>query len=308
MAPVSADSAPHHAILGVGLRLASVFCFASMAACVKYLGPSIPAGQTVFFRGAISLPVLAVVAWRVGGLGLLKTNNWRAHASRSLSGSLSMFCWFTALTLIPLARMTTISFTIPLFLTLLALFFLRETIHFYRWMALGIGFAGVVIIIGPDLFDPSGSMLGVGIALTAAILAAFAQMFVRHMSAHEHALTITFYFFVTSSALALVTHIFIPWPLPTTGQWVLLGLTGAFGVGGQLTMTYSYRYAEASLLAPLDYVTMLFAVSIGYWVFGEIPRLSTWIGAPLIIAAGVIILWREYGKLRRLRLRVTPEP
>jgi drug/metabolite transporter (DMT)-like permease len=270
-----------------------------MAACVKYLGGAVPTGQVVFFRGAIALVVIAAVAWRTEGLGVLKTRNWRSHAARSIAGSVSMFCWFISLTLIPLAQMTAITFTVPLFLTVLAMVFLREQIHAYRWTALAMGFLGVLIIVGPSFADSQGSTLGVGIAIVASVLAAFALMFLRRMSGHEHALTITFYFFLTSSTLALMTAVVEPWPMPSPEQWILLGLTGGFGVLWQLTMTYCYRYAEASLVAPLDYLTLLFAIAIGYYVFAEIPRVSTWLGAPLVIAAGGIIIWREYVNLRK---------
>jgi len=298
----------HHAIVGIGFKLLSVLCLAAMAACVKYLGSAVPAGQVVFFRGIISMLVIGAVAWRTEGLKVLKTRNWRAHASRSVAGAISMFCWFISLTMIPLAQMMSISFTIPLFLTVLAMVFLHERIHSYRWTALAIGFAGVVIIVAPELIEGSGSALGVSIALAAAILAAFALMFLRRMSGHEHALTITFYFFLTSTVLAVATLVFGPWPVPTREQWLLLGMTGGFGVLGQLAMSYSYRYAEASLVAPLDYVNMLVAVLIGFYVFGEIPHVSTWIGAPLVMAAGGIILWREYATLRQIRSASRIEP
>ncbi len=288
-------------VLGISFKLASVVCLAGMAACVKALGSSIPAAQAIFFRGVISMFVLTIIAWRGEGLHVLKTRNWRGHAMRSIAGSLSMFCWFTALTLIPFAQMTAISFTVPLFLTVLAMVVLGERIHMYRWTALGIGFAGVVIIVAPALSEGSGNMLGIAVSLLAAVLAAFALLALRRMSGEEHAITITFYFFVTSSTLAVLTLVFEGWPLPQGTQWLLLGLTGLFGVLGQLFMSYTYRYAEASLVAPLDYVNMLIAVTIGYYVFGEIPRWSTWIGAPLVIASGGIILWREYVKLKRIR-------
>jgi drug/metabolite transporter (DMT)-like permease len=89
--------------------------------------------------------------------------------------------------------------------------------------------------------------------------------------------------------------------MPQGKQWLLLGMTGLFGVAGQLLLTYCYRYAEASLVAPLDYVNMIFAVAIGFYVFGEVPHVSIWVGAPLVIASGAIILWREYATLRRIR-------
>jgi drug/metabolite transporter (DMT)-like permease len=296
---------PGRALRGVGFKLFSVLCLMAMATSVKALGGAVPPGQIVFFRGLVSIVVIAGMAWRMGSFGLLTTRNWRAHAARSIAGSLSMFCWFVSLTMIPLAEMSAISFTVPLFVTLLALLFLGERIHFYRWTALAVGFAGVLVIVGPDLLASESTALGKGIGLMAAVFAAFALMFLRRMSGSEHALTITFYFFVTSSVLALLTLPFRSWPMPTGEQWALLGMTGVFGVLGQLAMTWSYHYAEASLVAPLDYLNLLVATAIGFYVFGEVPQASTWVGAPLVIAAGVIILWREYRKLPR-NARVEP--
>jgi drug/metabolite transporter (DMT)-like permease len=296
-APPEQSSQP---VLGIALKLASVLFLAAMAACVKYLGADVPSGQTVFFRGSIAMVVVALVAWRTDGLSVLRTTNWQAHALRSIAGTASMFCWFSALTMIPLAEMTAISFTIPLFLTVLAMLVLGERIHWYRWTALGIGFAGVVIIVAPQLTSDAGSALGVSVGLASAVLASFALMFLRRMSGREHVLTITFYFFLTSSSVGLLSALVRGWPMPTATQWLVLLLIGILGAAGQLLMTYSYRYAEASMLAPLDYVTMLVAVAIGYWLFAEIPHVSTWIGAPLVIAAGVIIIWREYVKMRAI--------
>lgn len=302
MPPVSTNQfRSHRPVLGIALRLASVLCLSVMVACVKYLGTAIPAGQTIFFRGVISMLVVIGIASCGDGLALLRTRNWRAHAYRAVAGSTAMFCWFIALTMIPLAEMTAISFTIPLFVTVLAMLFLGERIHGYRWTALAVGFAGVLIIIGPELTGARGTVVGVGVGFAAAVLAAFAQMFLRRMTGHEHVVTITFYFFLTSTVLAALTALFQGWPNPTPVQWLLIGLTGGFGVGGQLLMTYSYRYAEASLVAPLDYVNLLIAVAIGFFLFGEIPHLATWVGAPLVVAAGVLILWREYATFKRVR-------
>jgi drug/metabolite transporter (DMT)-like permease len=275
-----------------------VVLLSSMAACVKRLGQDIPTGEVIFVRGFISMLLLAFIAWRVGGLRLLKTNNLRSHALRSLSGTASLFCWFTALTLIPLADFTAISFTAPMFLTVLAMLFLGERIHRYRWTALGLGFLGVLITIGPHLSFGSGS-LGVTVALGAAVFSAIAMMFLRSMSGSggEHAITITFYFSVTSMLCAALTA-FGGWPAPSGEQWLFMVLIGLFGVFGQLLMTFSYRYAEASTIAPLDYTNMLLATFYGYVFFGETPQLSIWLGAPLVIASGLIILWREYQLLR----------
>lgn len=294
----------HRPLLGVSLKLVSVVLLASMAVCVKALGTAIPAGQTIFVRGLLSMAVLALIAWCSPGLHVLKTSNWRSHASRSLSGTASMFCWFNALTLIPLAEFTAISFTAPMFVTVLAMLFLGERIHVYRWSALAIGFAGVLVIVGPDLAAGfaasdegavSGRSLGVLLALGAAVFLAVAATFLRGMSGRggEHAIAITFYFSATTAVCAAFTALG-GWPWPDARQWLLILLAGLFGVFGQLSLTWSYRFAEASTIAPLDYASLLMAVSYGYFLFDEVPRATTWIGAPLVIAAGLVIFWREY--------------
>jgi drug/metabolite transporter (DMT)-like permease len=286
----------HRPVLGVFLKIVSVLLLSAMAACVKYLGTAIPSGQTIFVRGLISMGVLALLAWRVDGLRLLKTGNWRSHALRSVSGTISMFCLFAALTLIPFADVMAITFTAPLFLTVLAMLFLGERIHAFRWSALGIGFAGVAVMVGPHLSLGSGSSpVGIAVAFGAAVFAALAMMFLRGMSGGggEHAITITFYFTLTATVSAALTALG-GWPMPTAEQWLLIVLVGVLGVFGQLLMTFSYRYAEASTIAPLDYGNLLMAVVLGYAFFAEVPERSTWIGAPLVVAAGAIILWREY--------------
>jgi drug/metabolite transporter (DMT)-like permease len=303
---VSANTHHHRPVLGVLLKLSSVVLLSCLAACVKYLGDAVPVGQLIFVRGVISAAVLAFIAWRVEGLHILRTDKLRSHAVRSLSGTASMFCWFTALSLIPLADFTAISFTAPMFLTVLAMLILRERIHAYRWTALAIGFAGVVITIGPHLTLGS-SAVGVLVALGAAVFSALAMVALRGMSGSggEHPLAITFYFSLTTVACSAVTAI-AGWPMPTGEQWALIGVAALFGVFGQLLMTMSYRYAEASTLAPLDYTNLLLAVALGYYIFAEVPHWSMWIGAPLVIAAGLIIVWREYRRYAAVPASVVP--
>jgi drug/metabolite transporter (DMT)-like permease len=298
IAPVPASSR-HLPVLGITLKLASVVVFAGMLVCIKYLGRDIPAGQAIFVRGLISVVVLALLAWSTGRLHLLKTDNWRSHALRSLCGTVSMFCLFVAIAMIPLADLTAISFTTPLFLTVLAMVFLGERIHGFRWTALGIGFVGVLVTIGPHLSFTHGTSAGALVALSSAIFSAFALMFLRKMSGGEHAITITFYFSLTFMVCSALTAI-RGWPMPTSEQWLLIVGAGLFGVFGQVLMTYSYRYAEASTIAPIDYSNMIMSIVLGYLFFDEIPTLSVWIGAPLILGAGLIILWREYSLKKQL--------
>jgi drug/metabolite transporter (DMT)-like permease len=286
-------SSRHRPVLGIALKLASVVLFSGMTLCVKLLGQAIPSGQTIFVRGLISAAVLGLIAWHTNRLHLLKTSNWRAHAMRSLSGTISMFFLFAAVTMIPLADVTAITFTAPMFLTLLAMVFLGERIHRYRWSALVLGFVGVLIMIGPHLSFGAGSSVGSLVALGAALFSAIAMTSLRAMSGGEHAITITFYFSLTFTLCAALTAI-QGWPMPTSTQFFLIVLAGLFGVFGQLLMTYSYRYAEASTIAPLEYTNMIMAILLGYLFFNEIPQLSVWIGAPLVISAGLIVLWREH--------------
>jgi drug/metabolite transporter (DMT)-like permease len=301
---VSPPSSRQLPILGIVLKLASVVVFAGMLVCIKALGRDIPAGQTIFARGLISVVVLALLAWGTGRLHLLKTDNWRSHALRSLCGTVSMFCLFVAIAMIPLADLTAISFTTPLFLTVLAMVFLGERIHRFRWTALGIGFIGVLVTMGPHLSFAHGAPAGVLVALASAIFSAFALMFLRKMSGGEHAITITFYFSLTFMMCSALTAL-RGWPMPTQEQWLLIVGAGLFGVFGQVLMTYSYRYAEASTIAPLDYSNMIMSIVLGYVFFDEIPTLAVWIGAPLILGAGLIILWREYSLKKQLS---TPSP
>ena len=303
---MSANSHHHRPVLGVVLKLSSVALLSCLAACVKYLGDGVPTGQIIFVRGVISVAVLGFIAWRFEGLHVLRTDRLKSHAVRSLAGTASMFCWFTALTLIPLADFTAISFTAPMFLTVLAMLLLGERIHAYRWTALVIGFIGVLITIGPHL-TLGGNSFGVFVALGAAVFSAAAIVTLRSMSGSggEHPLAITFYFSLTTVLCSALTA-FAGWPMPTGEQWLFIVIAALFGVSGQLLMTMSYRYAEASTLAPLDYSNLLLAVALGYYVFAEVPHWSMWIGAPLVIAAGLIILWREYRRYAAVPAPVVP--
>jgi drug/metabolite transporter (DMT)-like permease len=305
----ASSSSRHRPVLGIAFKLASVVLFAGMTVCVKLLGDEIPIGQTIFVRGLISVAVLALLAWQTEGLHLLKTRNVQSHALRSLSGTVSMFCLFSAVTQIPLADVTAIAFTAPMFLTILAMLFLGEKIHRFRWTALGFGFLGALIMIGPHLSFAESSSAGALTALGAAMFSAIAMTFLRSMSGGEHAITITFYFSLTFMACAALTAV-KGWPMPTPMQAWLIVLAGLFGVFGQLLMTYSYRYAEASTIAPLDYTSMIMSVLLGYLFFDEIPALSIWLGAPLVVGAGLIILWREYylKKQQLLQARAAPPP
>jgi drug/metabolite transporter (DMT)-like permease len=279
-------------IRGIMLKLLAVVFLATMAAGVKYLGQDIPAGQTIFVRSLIAVAILALIAHSTGRASLLTTHNWRSHALRSTAGAGGMFLWFVALAHAPIADVTAVTYMTPIFLTLLATLLLGERLRAYRWIAVAIGCAGSLIVIAPYLSLRSAHSFGIAMALGSTLLSAFAMAFLRRMSGFEHPITITFYFSLTTLAGAALTAL-AGWPMPSARQWSVIVLVGVLGTAAQLLQTIAYRHAEASILAPLEYTSMIVVLLLGYLVFDEIPGTSTWIGAPLVVAAGLVILWRE---------------
>jgi drug/metabolite transporter (DMT)-like permease len=288
-------------LLGIACKVVAAALFAVMFAAIRWLGPYFPVGEIVFFRSTLGMAVIVVAALITGGPALLLTKRIDSHALRSLAGTISMFCNFAAYIYLPLADATAIGFAAPLFVVMLAAFMLGERVHIYRWSAVTLGFVGVVIIAGPEAGMTRAAAAGAGFALAGAALSALAMIFLRRMSAHEHSITIAFYFMVTSAAVSLFTIPF-GWNWPTLGEAGVLMATGLSGGVGQLFLSYSYRYSEASVLAPFDYIAMIWAVMLGYFLFDELPTAQVWIGAAIVIAAGLLILWRErqLGKRRAL--------
>jgi uncharacterized membrane protein len=155
----------HRPMLGILLKLIWVVVFSATSAGVKYLGPEVPPGQTIFVRSAIAVVVLVLLAWSTGQLHLLKTSNWRSHALRSLSGAAGMFLIFAALARAPIADVMAVSYTSPIFVTLLAMLLLGERIRVHRWTAVGIGCAGTLIIVRPYLSFDASHFTGIALAM-----------------------------------------------------------------------------------------------------------------------------------------------
>ena len=288
-------------MVGIACKIIAAAFFAVMFASVRWLGPYFPLGEIVFFRAGFGMAVIVVAAFLMGGPALLMTKRIDAHALRSIAGTISMFGNFAGYIFLPMADATAIGFAAPLFVVILAASMLGERVHITRWSAVVIGFTGVLLIAGPEASLNSAAAAGAGFALLGAATSALAMIFLRRMSAHEHSITIAFYFMATSTAISLLTLPF-GWVLPNGEQAAILILGGLAGGVGQLFLSYSYRYAEASVLAPFDYIAMIWAVLLGYFWFAELPTVQVWIGTAIVIAAGLVILWRErqLGKKRAL--------
>lgn len=284
-------------IRGILYKLIAVTMFIAMSSMVKSLSDDIPPGETVFFRSAFALPViLGWLAYRRELRTGLKASRPLGHFWRGLVGTCAMGMGFAALAFLPLPEVTAIGYAAPLLVVIFASMFLGEEVRVFRLTAVFAGLAGVMIVLSPrlsvgaDLSD--GQALGAMLALTGAVCAALAQVTVRKLVATEQTSAIVFWFSVTSAGLSLLT---IPygWVLPSPGEAGLLVLIGLVGGVGQIFLTSSYREADASLIAPFDYASMLMALAIGYWVFGEVPTKTMLIGASIVVSAGILIIWRE---------------
>lgn len=281
---------------GIVLILTAFTVLTLMSAFVKAASESVPTGQVVFFRAFLSLPIIALWLWWRGDIAHgLVVDNWKSHALRGLAGTMGMGLGFASIALVPLAEVQAIRFATPVFLVVFAAIFLGERFRLVRLGAVAIGLGGVLVIVSPRLGGAAygdAALLGAGMALASAALAALAQTLVKAMSGTERSEAIAFYFLATASAASLVTLPF-GWVWPDGREALLLGLCGVSGAVGQMLLTASYKHADASALAPFSYVSMLWAVVIGYVWFAEVPTTATLGGAALVIVSGVMIVLRE---------------
>ncbi len=285
-------------VRGILLKLAAVCVFVAMAAFIKAARVEVPAGEALFFRAFFALPVIVVwLIWRGELHQGLKTDNPQSHVFRGLFGTAAMGMGFAGLGLLPLPEVTAIGYAAPLLVVVFAAMFLGEQVRAFRLSMVALGLVGVVIVLSPRLSvnvsaaDPTET-LGALVVLLGAVFAALAQVFVRKMVATESTSAIVFWFSITATCASLLT---VPWgwvvPSPAvTAMLIAAGLLGGFG---QILLTSSYRYADASLIAPFDYASMLLALGIGYAIFGEIPTGAMLLGAAIIVVAGVLIILRE---------------
>lgn len=283
---------------GIALKLASVMVFIVMASLIKSTAQHVPAGQAVFFRSFFAIPVImAWLAWRKELSTGLKTVQPLGHVWRGIVGTMAMGLGFAGLGYLPLPEVTAIGYAAPLLTVVFAAMFLGEEVRAFRISAVILGMIGVLIVLAPRLsIDPDtagiAEALGAMLVLGGAVFAALAQVFVRKLVMTEQTSAIVFWFSVTATVMSLITLPF-GWVWPTATEAAILVGAGLLGGLGQILLTSSYREADASLVAPFDYASMIFALGIGYFVFAEVPTLPMLGGAALIVTAGILIIWRE---------------
>ena len=302
-------------IRGILLKILSVVVFVAMAALIKSARGEVPPGQAVFFRSAFAVPVILV--WLIATRSLrqgLVSRNPLGHAWRAVVGTSAMACGFAGLGLLPLPEVTAIGYAAPILTVIFAAMFLGERVRAFRIFAVALGLAGVLVILSPRLTAlESGHLeateaVGAMIVFTGAIFAALAQIFVRRLVAEETTSAIVFWFSVNAALLSLLS---LPWGwvVPEPSTLAKLVVAGLFGGLGQVFLTSSYRHADASVIAPFEYASMLLALIVGYAVFDEVPTLTVLMGAALVVTAGIVIIWREHRlglERRRQRQSMTP--
>ena len=274
--------------LGVLYGIASVACFAMMDASVKWLD-MFPVGQVLFSRFFFGLIPILMLVPRGEFKTFYKTSRPRLHAFRAITGTLAIIALFIALREIPLADVVSLTFGGPIFVTLGSIFFLSEKVGIKRWLAVLIGFFGMLLIVKPAYEELNIYYI---FPIIFCIFFACVALSIRSLSSTEPNYRIALYFSLLSMIVGLLTLPF-GWVMPNKFEFFLLIFTGLVGSVANILLTVSLRYAEASLVTPTKYLNLVFAILLGYFIWSEIPKLLTLVGAGLIIISSVIIFMRE---------------
>lgn len=277
--------------IGILLRVLSGLAFTAMGGLIKYLAETVPLGQVVFFRSAFAfIPLFAFLIWQKDFPSGFRTSKPMGHLIRCLLGTSAMFTAFATLRYLPVAEATTLSYLSPVILVFLAAFWLKEVVSRRRWLGVALGLSGLLVMTLPNfsLQSDSRTLLGILLGVLTAILIACALLQVRKLAKMgEKSSTITIYFAITSAIISAFTAL-SGWVEPTPIQWWCLIGIGIIGGIAQLLMTVSFSYAEASALAPYEYLSIIWAVIMGIIFFAEIPNLYFYLAMPLILLGAIV--------------------
>jgi drug/metabolite transporter (DMT)-like permease len=277
--------------LGFLYMFMSICAFSVMDVIVKW-SVEFPIGQVLFFRGFFGIVFYFFVIPKERFHNFYRTERPGLHALRCISGLIALVAIFIALRELPLATVVSISFAAPIFTTILSIFLLSEKVGVYRWLAVLIGFIGIIVITEPGISElniyyifPVIFCLGLSyVAIT-----------IRQLSSTEPVWLISFYFSLSITLLSFFT-ISQGWVMPSFDHFVLLSFIGIFGGVANLWLSQSYKHSEVSLVTPLKYLALVFAITFGYFIWGEIPTIKTLAGAFLVIISTLIIFRREIYK------------
>ena len=280
---------------GILCKLGAVLGFICMSIILKVTADEVPPGEQVFFRSFFAIPITLVWLAARGDLRTgLRVASRLGHVWRGVAGTLAMGLSFAGLGILPLPEATAIGYAAPLLIVVFAAMFLGEEVRAFRLSAVALGMIGVLIILSPRFsgIGDARQTLGASFALMGAVFAALAQIFIRKLTVTETTSAIVFWFSCTATLLSLVTIPF-GWVVPSPQAAILLIAAGLIGGVAQILLTSAYRFADASIIAPFEYSSMLLALLVGYFAFSEVPTMMMLSGAGLVILAGGLIIWRE---------------
>ncbi len=267
----------------------SVICFSIMDICVKWLD-YYPVGQVLFLRFFIGFIPIFFIIPKDKLSSFYKTSRPGLHAFRAITGALAIIALFVGLRELPLADVVSLTFGGPIFVTVASIFFLSEKVGIKRWSAVFLGFIGMLIITQPAFIDLNFYYLS---PVIFCIFFACVAISVRSLSKTEANYTIAFYFTLLCTILGLGSIFFVEWKLPTLIDLLIFIIMGLCGSVANLLLTQSYRLAEASLVTPIKYLSLVFAIIFGFFIWSEIPKILTLFGATLVIISSLIIFVRE---------------
>ena len=274
--------------LGFLYMFMSICAFSLMDVIVKW-SVDYPIGQVLFFRGFFGIIFYFFVIPRERINNFYQTKRPGLHALRCLAGLIALISIFIALRKLPLATVVSISFAAPIFTTILSIFLLSEKVGIFRWLAVIIGFIGILIITEPGISELNIYYI---FPIIFCLGLSYVAITIRQLSTSEPAWLISFYFSLSITFLSFLT---IPqgWVMPSLNHFILLSLIGIFGGVANLWLSLSYKYSEVSLVTPLKYLALVFAVIFGYFIWEEVPTIKTILGAFLVIISTLIIFRRE---------------
>ncbi len=291
----SVEPRPQLALL---IRLGAIASLATMAALIKYASQSgVHLVEILFWRQAFAVPIVLIWAFAADrSLASLRTSRIGAHGKRALYGTIGMVLNFSAVILLPLAEATTLGFTAPIWAVILSMVLLGDKVGPWRWGAVLLGFAGIVLIAQPG--SSHIPPLGAAVALAAAFMIALISIQIAELGRTEKPITTVFWFAAISAPICALGLPFV-FELHSLHQWLVLAGLGAAGTMGQFLLTASLRYGKVASVIVMDYSSLFWATLYGWLIWETLPTPWTWVGAPLVVAAGLVITWREHVLARR---------
>ncbi len=303
----SADTPDSRPLLGISFLLLSCTIFPLQDVIIKSISGEYAVHQIVFLRGVFALPLVAVIAHFDGGIFPLKLGSITLQVLRATSAFASYLVYYMALAAIGLAETAAITFSTPIFVTIFAMLFLGEKIGVFRWIAVVIGLAGVVVIVQPGsgVFEPA-AVLALGAAISYGISIIITRKIGKAAKGGSMTLFTLVLFVIYGAILGAVfsnvenssphpslAFLYREWIWPAADQWILLLALGVISAIGFFCLAQAYRVAESSVVTPFEYTYLPWSVLWGYVFFAALPSYSTWIGLTMIVGAGLLIVFRE---------------